>query len=114
MRVMRIGHVRMNMGHRSVPVGMAVGADRHRIMKMRVVPIVVRMGVLVFKRNMLVFVGMPLRQMQQHAGQHQRGTRAKPEGNAARVQRQSNAGSDKGREREHRAGTRSTELALRK
>ena len=77
------------------------------------VAIIMCMRVLVFKRHVPVLMGMSLRQMEGHTGQHQRRARANPDRDVARVQREGDAGPDEGGEREHRTSARGTELALR-
>ena len=79
MSVMHIRHMRMSVDHRFMPVHMAVGAARHRFVRMGMVAVVVGVRVLVFERRMQVFMAVPLRQMQDHAGQHQRRAGAEPD-----------------------------------
>ena len=114
MRVMHIRHMRMNMGGRHMPVRMAVGAGARRIVDMGMVTVVVPMRMFMIERHVRMFMGMALRKMQDHTGQHQRRARTKPDRGAARIEREGDTRPDERREREHRAGARSTELALRK
>ena len=58
MPMMGIRHVRMRMEQRLMGMRMAVGACRHGVVRMVVVPIVVAMGV--FMRHRLVRMRMPV------------------------------------------------------
>ena len=53
------------------PVTVAVLANRHGVVQVLVVPVVVAVGVFVLQRFVLVRMAMGLRQVQHHAGQHQ-------------------------------------------
>jgi len=69
--VVRIRHMRMGMSPRLVPVRMAVLPCRRPIMMMVMMPIVVAVRMLVLKRRVLVLVVMRLRQVDDHATDHQ-------------------------------------------
>ncbi len=69
--MMCVWHMAVGMGQRFVMVAMAVSANRHRVMHMGVVSILVIMGMLMVKRLMKVFMIMLLCQVQQNAAQHQ-------------------------------------------
>jgi hypothetical protein len=56
MPVMCIGHVRVDMLPRLVPMEMTVEADRHWMVPVRMVAIVVRMSVLMLQRLMRMLV----------------------------------------------------------
>ena len=58
MQVMGIGHVGMGMVCRLVAMHVAVLADRHRIVRVPVMPVIVPMGVLMVQRLVLVFVAV--------------------------------------------------------
>ena len=62
-RMMRIRHVRMGMVRGLVPVPMAVRPRCLRIMVVQMVPVVVRVGMLMFQRRVRVPVRMPFGQM---------------------------------------------------
>ena len=110
---MRVRHMRMDMRHRIVSMPMAVCAGRHQVVRMLVVAVVVRVRMLVFERLMDVLMRVALGQMQEHAGQHQQRTGAKPYRRAALAQRIGDGGADERREREHRPGACCAEFALR-
>ena len=110
---MRVRHVRMDVRHRIVPMPMAVWAGRQQFVRMLVVAVVVRVRVFVFERLMDVLMRVALGQMQQHAGQHQQRTGAKPYRRAALAQRIGDGGADEGRKRKYRTGACCAEFALR-
>ena len=64
MEVMRVRHVRVAVTHRLVPMPVTVLAHRHRLVRVLVMPIVVRVRMFVFHRLVHVVVGMCFRQMQ--------------------------------------------------
>ena len=70
--MVRIGHMRMRMPPRLVAMAMAVRAGRHRIMHMVVVAIVMQVRMFVLHHVVPMLVAVRLRQVQHHAGQHQR------------------------------------------
>jgi hypothetical protein len=76
--VVGIGHVRMHVPSRLVPMKVAVRPRGHRVVHVVVVSVVVRVGVLVLELHMLVFVAVRLEQMQNNARQHQRATNDHP------------------------------------
>lgn len=86
MRVIHIRHTRMDMDHLFVPMRMAVGAIMDSCMVMHMMSVVMR-------------VGLPFRQMQDHAGQHQRPAHACPNRFAARVERDGDVRPDERRKR---------------
>ena len=53
-QMVRIGHMRVRMVQGFMPMPMAVLPHRHVFMPMQVVPIVMRMGMFVFKHRMIV------------------------------------------------------------
>lgn len=55
-RMVDIRRVRMNMPYGLMPMHMAVWAHRHRVMNMRVMPVVMHMRMLVFQRFVLMLV----------------------------------------------------------
>jgi uncharacterized protein YybS (DUF2232 family) len=71
MLVMAVRHVRMTVAAWLVPVPVTVCADRHHVVDMIVVAVVVPMGMLVLDPLVLVLVAVRLRQMEQDACQHQ-------------------------------------------
>ena len=56
MPVMLIRHVRMSVPNRVMPMRMAVRSHRHRIVVMRVVPVLVAVSVLMLQRVVFVLV----------------------------------------------------------
>ena len=71
MQVKSIRHMPMRVLQRWMAMAMAVFADRHRLVDMLVVAVVMPMGVLVLQRFVGMFVAVGLGQMQHHTGQHQ-------------------------------------------
>lgn len=71
MHMMCIGHMRMRVPQRSVSMAVAVLADRHRVVDMLVMGVVMPMRVLMIQRLVRVLMAMGLGQMQDHPGQHQ-------------------------------------------
>lgn len=57
-RVVRVGHVRMCVPQRVVPMPVAVFAQGHRVMPVCVVSLVVAVGVLVLQRLVRVLVAV--------------------------------------------------------
>ena len=110
---MRVRHMRMNMRHRFMPVCVAMRAGRYDIVCMKMMTIAVRVRMLMFERLVMVFMRVALGQVQEHAGQHQQRTGAKPYRRAPLAQRIRNGGADERREREHRASACCAEFALR-
>ena len=72
---MRVGHVSVGVTERFVMMRVAVRPGRHRVVPVQVVAVVVAMGVFMVRRRVLVCMGVPLEQVQQHTGQHQGGAR---------------------------------------
>ena len=70
--VVDVGHVGVAVPQGGVPVPMAVGPNRHHVVGVRVVAIVVGVGVLMFQRRMFVLVLMRFGQVQHHSPHHQR------------------------------------------
>ena len=64
---MCVRHMGMRVAHRRVPMRMAVCASWHGLMRMQMVPVVMRVGMLMFQRLVLMFVAVRLKQMQHHA-----------------------------------------------
>ncbi len=64
MSMVRIGPMCVSMGSRVVPVRMAVLSTDRRIVRVVVVPVVMRMGMLVFEFIVGVFVLMALGEME--------------------------------------------------
>ena len=77
-RVMFVGHVRVHMPHHLVAMQVAVRSSGHRIVAVRVVPVVVAVGVLVLQRLVIVLVRMALREVQRDACNHQHGSGQHP------------------------------------
>ena len=69
--VMGIGHMRVLMAKRCVPMPVAVLTRRHGIVVVIVMAVAVSMCVFVLQRFMLMLMAMGLGQVQYHAGQHQ-------------------------------------------
>jgi hypothetical protein len=74
MYVVRIRRVRMFVDNRLVPVRMTVGANRHGIMGVKVMSVVVCMSVLVFLRIVAMRMGVSFRQVQHDASDHEERT----------------------------------------
>ena len=71
-KVVGVGHMRVRMLQRPMPMYVAVLAGRHRVVRMIVVPVVVAVRMFMLHRRMRVLVAVRFGQVQQHAGQHQR------------------------------------------
>ena len=74
MAVVRVGKMRMGMGHCSMLVSVGMPALDGRlpiVVPMVMVPIIMPVGMLVPQRRVGVAVDMPLRQMQGHPHRHQ-------------------------------------------
>lgn len=71
-RVMGIGHMGMRVPQRLVVMAVTVFADRHRVVNMVVMGVVLPMCVLMLQGFVRVLMAMGLGQVQHHAGQHQR------------------------------------------
>lgn len=69
MQVRRMG---MIMANRFVCMQMTMHASRHRSVGVVMVAVVVAMGVLMLQGIVLVFMLVPLGNVQQHAGDHER------------------------------------------
>ena len=71
--MVRIRHMRMDMRHRRVPMGVAVaiGRRRKRAVVVVVVTVVVTMRMLVFQWLVRVFMPVRFHQVQRDASQHQ-------------------------------------------
>ena len=72
MHMMSIGYMGMRVPQRWMLMAVAVFADRHRVVDMVVMGVVMPMRVLMLQGLVRVFMPMGLGQMQYHAGQHQR------------------------------------------
>ena len=71
MLVVRIRHMGMSMTQGFIVVVMAVGPNRHGVVHMVVMTVLMVMGVFVIQGSMQVFMLMRFRQMQKNAAQHQ-------------------------------------------
>ena len=71
MLMVHIGSMSMSMGDRRMRVPMAVATDGHHIMGVRVVPVVMAVGVLMFQGFVRMFMPMAFSQVQEHSGQHE-------------------------------------------
>ena len=69
--VIGIGHMRVLMAKRCVPMHMAVLSRGHGVVVVIVMAVAVSMGVLVLQHFMLMLMAMGLGQVQHHAGQQQ-------------------------------------------
>ena len=99
--VVRIRHMRVRMRHRLMHVGMAVRADRHRIVGVAVVAVVVAVRVLVFQPLMRMLVPVRLRQVQHYPQHHQQAAHRHDPGAAAVTKRNGDRGANERREGEH-------------
>ena len=70
--VMGIGHVRVLMAKRQVPMHMAVLSRGHGVVVVIVMAVAVPVCVLVLQRFVGMLMTVGLGQVQHHAGQHQR------------------------------------------
>lgn len=66
-RVMRIGYMRVRVARGFVSMGMAVRPHGHGIMRMRVMPVIMNMSMLVGQFLMNVLVSVRLDEVQHHA-----------------------------------------------
>ena len=112
MRVVRIGHMRVPVGHRLMPVRVAVRSRRNPVMRVIVVSVVVRVRMFVLRRMVMVFVPMRLHQMQQHAAQHQNTSRSHAPAQRPVTQGDGKQGTDERGECKHRARASRAERPL--
>ena len=110
--VVLVGHMRMHVPLRFVAVQVTVGTDRHHRVRVRVVPVVVRVRMLVFLSVVGVLVRVPLGQVKQDAGDHQHRGDEHPAAGGPFAQREGQACADEGREGEHGTGARRAEGTL--
>lgn len=110
--MVRIRHMWVCMHHRLMYVGVAVRADRHWIVRVVMVTVVVPMGMLMFKSLVRMLVSVGLRQVQHHPQHHQQATHGHDPGAATVPQSNGNCGADKGGEGEHRTRARRAEGTL--
>ena len=75
MRVVCVRYMRMFMNQRLMMMYMAVGSNRHGVVGMQVMPVVVRVRMFMLLRNMAVHVGVAFRQVQHDANDHEERTR---------------------------------------
>ena len=111
--VMVVRHVGVHMPRRLVAVQVAVLTDRQRFMGVGVMPVAMAMGVFMFRLVVLVFVPVALGEVEHDARSHEHRAGQHPGTAATFTEQESKQGADKGREREHRAGARRAEGALR-
>ena len=112
-RVMGVRHVGVNVARRAMRVRVAVRPVGHHGVRVLMMAVVVPVRVLVLERVVDVRVGVPLRQVQDDAGQHQQAAGAEPRIARAVAERKGDSGADEWREGEHRAGARRAECPLR-
>ena len=110
--MVKVGRVRVAVAQRAVVMRMAVRAFRHGGVLMGVVSVVVRVGVFVVQRLVLVFVRVLFGEVNEHPGDHERPAGEQPAAARALAQRERAKGANEGREGEDGAGARSAETAL--
>ena len=101
MPVVFVGHMRVCVLQRLVPVRMAVGARRHGVVTMRVVRVVMTVCVFVLQHLVSVFVAMAFCEMKHDAHDHQYRAGEHPTAAAAIAEHEGKHGSDERRKREH-------------
>ena len=74
MGMVRIRNVRMRVPQRLVTMQMAVRTDRHRVMRMFMVAVVMTVRMFVLRRFVAMLVAVRLRQVEYHPCQHQYAT----------------------------------------
>lgn len=72
MRVVLVRHMRMRVPKRQVPMSMTVGSNRHCIMTMFVMPVIMSVGVLVVRFVVLMLVAVALDEVHQNAAANAR------------------------------------------
>ena len=112
-RMMRIRHVWMRVRQRFVPMPVTVRTGRHQIMHMLMVPVVVAVRVLMFNRIVLMLVTVRLRQVQDHADEHQHAAHRHQRAGRLVAQDHSEHRPDERGEREDRTCARNAEGSLR-
>jgi hypothetical protein len=110
---MCIGHMRVFMTHGFVPMPMAVVPQGQDIVGVQVVPILVRVGMFVFERFMVVGVTVRLKQMQHNPDQHQYTACAQHPSAGAATECERAQCPDERRKRKHGACTPCTKRPLR-
>ena len=71
-RVVGVGYVRVRVPRRLVMVLVAMRAYGHRVVRVRMMPVVVRVGVLVFEFIVIVLMSVRLHQVKCDTRKHQR------------------------------------------
>ena len=112
-RVMLIRDVGVSMPRRLVPVQVAVLTHRQRVMCVGVVPVVMGVGVFMFRLVVLVFVPVAFDEVKNDARGHQHRTGQHPGTSAAFAEQEREECPDERSEGEHRPGARGAEEALR-
>ncbi len=69
--MMDIRRMGVGVGDRLMEVQVAVATSGHHIMGVRVVPVVMAVGVLMFQGFVRMFMPMAFSQVQEHSGQHE-------------------------------------------
>ena len=101
-QVMQIRHMCMAMAGRLMPMQMAVRPNRHRVMHMVVMAIVVAVRVFVLHRVVLMFMGMGFGKVHQDTDQHQNATEREAPTARAITQHEGQGGTDERRKGKHR------------
>jgi len=78
MSVVLVRHMRMRVPKRQVPMSMTMGSDRHCIVKMFVMPVIMSVGVLVVRFAVLMLVAVVLDEVHQDAANHKDSAREHP------------------------------------
>jgi hypothetical protein len=86
MSVVLVRHMRMRVPKRQVPMSMTVGSDRHCIVKMFVMPVIMSVGVLVVHFVVLMLMAVALDEVHQDAANHQDSAREHPPATGALTQ----------------------------
>lgn len=93
-------------------MSVAVKSNRHQVVKMLVMLVIVAMSMLVFPGLMSVIMGVHFGQVDEDAQDHQDGACEHPQAADALAQYDGEQRTDKGRKRENRARASRTERAL--
>ena len=110
--VMLVWNMRVRMPHRLVAVQVTVHSGEQRIVTMGVVPIIVAVSMLMFRRVVLMFVPMTFREVKDDARRHQQRAGLHPGAAAAFTEHEGEQRADERSEREHRAGACCAERSL--
>ena len=94
-------------------MSVAVGSDRHRVVQVIMMLVIVAMSMLVFHGVMLMIVRVHLGQVDEDAQEHQEGARQHPETSDTLAQHNGEERTDKGCKGEHGAGAGRTKRTLR-